>query len=217
MAVGNSPKITLCEDDINRASLRGKTPSQRVKEMAFLQERSEIEWNKVLSSRMVNTHEYLIFPAYFMLNTVRQTERNATVPFRVQSYIAGGLDKDLIDPDNGENIVRKRRKLGIDGGNAAATRDKFMFPPSTALWKRIADGRTLLPEFSLANIMAYFVTRRVCDGQNAADFKHLNNHSYSLFKSDHIQKILNIKGNNNNVYLNAVCLPEIRKDREYKI
>ena len=52
-----------------------------------------------------------------------------------------------------------------------------MFPPNTALWERIADGRTLLPEFSLANMMAYFVTRKVCDGQNAGDFKHLNNHS----------------------------------------
>ena len=85
-----------------------------------------------------------------------------------------------------------------DGGNAAATRIEFMFPPSTALWKRIANGRTLLAEFSLANMMAYFVTRKVCDGQNAADFKHLNNHSYPLFKSGHIQKILTIKGNNNN-------------------
>ena len=28
MAVGNSPNITLSEDDINGASLRGKTPSQ---------------------------------------------------------------------------------------------------------------------------------------------------------------------------------------------
>lgn len=92
-----------------------------------------------------------------------------------------------------------------------------MFPPSTALWKKIADGPTLLPEFSLANMMAYFVTRKVCDGQNAGDFKHLNNHSYPLFKSGHIQKILTIKGNDNNVYLNAVCLPEMRKDREYKI
>lgn len=91
-----------------------------------------------------------------------------------------------------------------------------LFPQSTALWKRIADGRTLLPEFSLASMMAYFVTRKVCDGQNAGDFKHLNNHSYSLFKSGHIQKILTIKENDNNIYLNTVCLPEMRKDREYK-
>ena len=66
-------------------------------------------------------------------------------------------------------------------------------------------------------MMAYFVTRKVCDGQNAGDFKHLNNRSYPLFKSGHIQKILTIKGNDNNVYLNAVHLPEMRKDQEYKI
>ena len=58
--------------------------------------------------------------------------------------------------------------------------------------------------------MAYFVTHKVCDGQNAGDFNHLNNHSYPLFKSGHIQKILTIKGNDNNVYLNAVCLPEMQ-------
>ena len=92
-----------------------------------------------------------------------------------------------------------------------------MFPPSTAMWKAIADGRTLLPEFSLAHMMTYFVTRKVCDGQIAGDFKHTNNHSYPLFKSGHIQKIRVIKGNDNNVYCNAVCLPEMRKDREYKI
>ena len=54
---------------------------------------------------------------------------------RFQSYLDGGLDKDLIHPDNGENIARKRRKLGIDGGNASAIRDEFVFPPSTDLWK----------------------------------------------------------------------------------
>lgn len=91
-------------------------------------------------------------------------------------------------------------------------RDEFMFPPTTVLWKGIADGRTLMPELSLASMMAYFVTRKVCDGQNAGGFKHVNIHSYPLFKSGHIQKIMTIKGNDNNVYLNAVCLPEMRID-----
>lgn len=45
----------------------------------------------------------------------------------------------------------------------------------------------------------------------------MNSHSYPLFKSGHIQKIMTIKGNDNNVSLNAVCLPEMRKDRENKI
>ena len=92
-----------------------------------------------------------------------------------------------------------------------------MFPPPTALWKGIADGRTILPEFTLANMMNYFVTRKVCDGEIAGDFKHVNNHSYPLFKAGHIQRIRLIKGNNSNVYLSAVFLPEMRKDREYKI
>jgi len=28
--------------------------------------------------------------------------------YRVESYIQGGLDKDIVDPDDGENIRRKR-------------------------------------------------------------------------------------------------------------
>ena len=54
---------------------------------------------------------------------------------RVQSYIDGGLDKDLVDPEIGENIAGKRRNLGINTSDAAAVSDEFMFPPPTALWK----------------------------------------------------------------------------------
>ena len=57
--------------------------------------------------------------------------------YRVETYIQGGLDKDIVDPDDGENIRRKRRRLGIDtddqhdaAGSVAI--DQFMFPPSTA-------------------------------------------------------------------------------------
>lgn len=106
--------------------------------------------------------------------------------------------------ENGENLVLT--------AVMPTARDEFMFPPTTVLWKGIADGRTLMPELSLASMMAYFVTRKVCDGQNAGDFKHVNIHPYPLFKSGHIQKIMTIKGNDNNVYLNAVCLPEMRID-----
>ena len=35
------------------------------------------------------------------------------MPYRVESYIQGGLGKDIVDPDDGENIRRKRRRLGI--------------------------------------------------------------------------------------------------------
>ena len=87
---------------------------------------------------------------------------------------------DLVDPDNGENITGKTGNLGINAGDAAAVNVMFMFPPPIALWKGIADGRRILPEFTLANVMNYFVTRKVCDGEIAGDFKHVNNHSYRL-------------------------------------
>lgn len=52
-----------------------------------------------------------------VLNTIDTFDgRTLNVLFRVQSYIEGGLDKDLIDRDNGENIARKRRNLGINAG-----------------------------------------------------------------------------------------------------
>lgn len=86
--------------------------------------------------------------------------------------------------ENGENLVLT--------AVMPTARDEFMFPPTTVLWKGIADGRTLMPELSLASMMAYFVTRKVCDGQNAGDFKHVNIHPYPLFKSGHIQKIMTI-------------------------
>ena len=93
----------------------------------------------------------------------------------------------------------------------------LMSPPSTPSWLRLADGRTLLPEFSLANMLSYFVTRKEWNGNIAGDFKHINSHSYPLFKAGHVQRIQVLKGNDNNMYLSAVCLPEMRKDREYKI
>ena len=58
--------------------------------------------------------------------------------------------------------------MGINAGDASAVNDEFMFPPPTALWKGIDDGRTILPEFTLANMMNYFVTRKVCDEKSLA-------------------------------------------------
>jgi len=77
---------------------------------------------------------------------------------------------DLVDPNNGENIAGKRGNLVINAGDAAAVNVEFMFPPPTALWKGIANGRTILRDFTLANTINYFVARKVCDGEIAGDF-----------------------------------------------
>jgi len=64
--------------------------------------------------------------------------------------------------------------VGINAGDAAAVNVEFLFPRPTALWKGIANGPKILPEFTLVNTMNYFVTRSI------SDFKHVNNHSYRL-------------------------------------
>jgi len=86
---------------------------------------------------------------------IHLTERKLNVPFKVQCYIDGGLNKDLTDPDNSGNIARKRRNLGINAGNVAADNDGFMFPPHTTQWKGIVEMRMLLPDFSLASTMTF--------------------------------------------------------------
>ena len=54
--------------------------------------------------------------------------------FRVQNYIAGGLAKNLVDPDNGQNIARKQRRLGLDISCSSVIDNTYpeisMFPPS---------------------------------------------------------------------------------------
>ena len=125
----------------------------------------------------------------FTFRMIHLTDRKLNVPFKVQCYIDGGLNKDLTDPDNSENIARKRRNLAINAGNVAADNDVFMFAPHTTQWKGIVEMRMLLPDFSLASTMTYFLTRKGCDEQSADDLKHVNNHSCPLFKMGHIQRI----------------------------
>ena len=81
--------------------------------MAFLQERSEIERSEAISGRKAgNTREYLIFPVFFMLETVRQTERNqlSLSEFKVISMVISIKTStiqamEIKFQENGENLV----------------------------------------------------------------------------------------------------------------
>ena len=69
--------------------------------------------------------------------------------------------------------------------------------------------------------MAYFATRKVRDGQNAGDFKHVSriNSAYMFINSDvsnhsyPYSKDYDDQENENNVQFNAVCLPQMCEDR----
>ena len=68
--------------------------------------------------------------------------------------------------------------------------------------------------FSLGHIVSYFVNCFVCDGLPAGDFKDINKSAENLFVCGHVQNI-QVCATDNNVFIKAKCLPEMRKDRVY--
>ena len=79
-------------------------------------------------------------------------------------------------------------------------------------WKGICTMPLAEFNFNMSQIVAYFVTRSVSDGQIAGDIKSINKSAENLFICGHVQNIEFV-----NVdcwmYIKAKCLPEMRKDR----
>ena len=85
---------------------------------------------------------------------------------------------------------------------------------ATQEWVKIEDSS--IPLFTIANITNYFITPVTSDGKPANDFKNLNSHAYPLFKAGHIQPVLAMHKDTSH-YIKCVCLPEMKKDKLYKI
>ena len=64
--------------------------------------------------------------------------------------------------------------------------------------------------------MTYFVTRTAVDGLQSGDFKAINESAMNLFRCGHVQQI-EVASDEDRVFVHAVCLPEMRKDRMYKL
>lgn len=84
----------------------------------------------------------------------------------------------------------------------------------TTQWTKIEDAS--IPNFTIANITNYFITRVASDGKPANDFKNLNSHAYPLFKAGHIQSINALCKDPSHI-IRCSCLPEMKKDTLYKI
>lgn len=69
-------------------------------------------------------------------------------------------------------------------------------------------------QFSSGHIVSYFVNRSVSDGLPAGDFKAINRSAENLFVCGHVQSI-QVCATDNNLFIKAKCLPEMRKDRVY--
>ena len=68
----------------------------------------------------------------------------------------------------------------------------------------------------MAQIINYFIEAVSGDNVESKDFKSLRESSYQMFKEGHIQNIM-LKSGNETVIIKCDCLPEIQKDRAYKI
>ena len=72
------------------------------------------------------------------------------------------------------------------------------------------------PPFTNAQIVSYFVTRTVSDGLASSDFKSLNQSALNLFHCGHVQSV-EVSSDEAKLFIRANCLPEMRKDRFYKL
>ena len=72
----------------------------------------------------------------------------------------------------------------------------------------------LMPEFTIENVMQYFIHRKENDGLERQDWKNFDVGGYKLFKEGHVQKIYG-SVSANMVLIKVTCLPEMKKDRTY--
>ena len=72
--------------------------------------------------------------------------------------------------------------------------------------------------FTHAQLLGYFVTRIAHDGLPAGDFKSVYSSALNLFRCGHVQKIqVCHEITSDSIFIRADCLPEMKKDRVYKI
>ena len=82
-------------------------------------------------------------------------------------------------------------------------------------WQDINNYSTVI-KFTNAQIIEYFVLRTAIDGLPVSDFKSMNTSALNLYKCGHIQKVeACICSQFSIIYLRAVCLPEMGKERVY--
>ena len=87
-----------------------------------------------------------------------------------------------------------------------------------ATWKNLKTAYTkeTVPSFTEGQLVSYFVCRTVADGLPAGDFKSINKSAKYLFDCGHVQDI-HIGSSTTKTLIKASCLPEMKKDRVYKI
>ena len=87
--------------------------------------------------------------------------------------------------------------------------------PTPVTWSKIEEEINLLPDFTIDNVIQYFMYQKEADGLEKEDWKSLNFGGYELFREGHVQKIY--VGSAGSVSVKVICLPEMKKDRTYSL
>ena len=133
------------------------------------------------------------------------------MPCRVQAYIKNGWADTLIDPDG-------TTTSGTDISASNSVNDNA-FSLQDLSWNNIKTyykSPSEVPKFTNAHIVTYFVMRKVSDGSSCTDFKSLNQSAIDLFHCGHLQQV-EIAESNGTLWIRANCIPQMRKDKAYKV
>ena len=117
-----------------------------------------------------------------------------------------GLYRKLINPDEHDSSVAPN----------------FMSLPENTFngtWTNIKNAYSRpeeVPSFNHGHMISYFVSRTAADGLASGDVKSINKSAKYLYDCGHIQ-CMEVGYTSTSMHLRATCIPEMRKDRIYKV
>ena len=137
----------------------------------------------------------------------------------MKAYISHGWAEKVIDPEK-KNL---QEVAGTSASTVSVTSDQTLFNTEdveTAYkpLKEVFPWGVSSMSFTNAEIINYFVTRTAVDGLPASDVKGMNASALNLFQCSHIQSIsVCINITQRRQFIKCDCIPEMRKDRIYKV
>lgn len=90
--------------------------------------------------------------------------------------------------------------------------------PVLMMWTSLERSKDDMPNFTIQNMMNYFVERLARDNEKNKDYKNLNSKVFGLFKHGHVQKIKVSRDVDSNLMcFHCHCLPEMKKNVRYNL
>ena len=107
------------------------------------------------------------------------------------------------------------KQQGEHISNTAIRSKKYQDQEPCSLGK-LTDHPGAMPEFTIENVVDYLINWKENDCMRAEDWKSFKAGGYKSFKEGHVQKIM-ITQHDSIFGITCSCLPEMKKDRVYKI